>query len=116
MRLPRPPLTRAPCGWPRGTTSMNGVPPEPGCQSAWVRHSTSPRRMPVSAKVAKSRRSRSDPDHSPLAASRAAHPDKIAATCAGVSSGQVSRRRARTGIGLRRVVRERPSRWARNAR
>src|SRR6266542_4341869 len=63
-----------------------------------------------------SRRSRSDPDHSPLAASRAALADKIAATCAGVSSGQASRRLRRTGIGLRRLALERPSRWARNAR
>ena len=46
----------------------------------------------------------------PLAASRQAHADKTAATCAGVSSGQASRRRGRTGIGLRRLVLERPSR------
>ena len=116
MRRPRPPLTRAPCGWSRGTTSMNGVPPEPGCQSAWIRHNTSPRRIPVSASVANSRRFRSAPDHPPLAASRVAHADKIAVTCAGVSSGQTSRRLGRTGIGLRRLVRDRPSRWARNAR
>jgi hypothetical protein len=95
---------------------MNGVPPEPGCQSAWVRHNTSPRRMPVSASAAKSRRSRSDPDHSPLKASRAAHADKIPATCPGVSSGQASRRLGRTGTGLRRPERDRLSRWARNAR
>ena len=95
---------------------MNGVPPEPGCQSAWVRHNTSPRRIPVSAKVANSRRSRSDPDHSPLAASRVAHACRIAATCAGVISGQTSRRLRRSGIGLRRLVPDRPSRWARNAR
>lgn len=66
--------------------------------------------MPVSASVANSRRSRSDPDHPPLAASRAAYACKIAVTCAGVSSGQTSRRRGRTGIGLRRLVRDRPSR------
>ena len=75
-----------------------------------------PRRIPVSASVANSRRSRSDPDHWPLAASRAAHACKIAATCAGVSSGQASRRLRRTGIGLRRLDLDRPSRWARNAR
>jgi hypothetical protein len=89
---------------------MNGVPPDPGCQSAWVRHNTSPRRIPVSAKVANSRRSRSDPDHSPLKASRAAHADKIAATCAGVSSGHASRRLRRNGTGLRRLALDRPSR------
>ncbi len=66
--------------------------------------------MPVSAKVANSRRSRSDPDHAPLIGSRAAHADKIAATCAGVSSGQTSRRLGRSGTGLRRLARDRPSR------